>query len=113
MAAGELREKVAFDQRGTTEEDLGTPIDDWANVIAGVAARIRYLKGGEQVIGQRLTGVQPVVITVRSSEATRAITTDYRARDVRKGQAYNIRSVTPDETGAYIDLLCTIGDADG
>jgi head-tail adaptor len=113
MPTGDLRERVAFDLRSGVSDGAGNFEDAWTETVAPVAARIRPLKGGESVVAQRLQGSQPVVITVRSSAATRALTTDCRARALRSGKTYNVTAVTPDERRAYVDLLCVAGGADG
>ena len=77
-----------------------------------VAARIKPARGAESVQAARLAGKQPVVITVRVSDNTKLITTDWRARNVRSGEVYNIRSkVNPDERSAFFDLECEAGVA--
>lgn len=111
MSAGALRERVAFDSIGKTDNAAGTVADAWAEQFI-VWARIRFLKGGEPIIAQRLTGVRPVVITVRSSSATRAVDSSWRMRDANTGTTFNIRAVTPDEIGAYIDFFGDTGGAD-
>ncbi len=112
MPAGLLRERIIFEQRSSVSDGGGNFEDAWTPTDA-VAARIRPLKGSEPVLAQRLSGVQPVVITVRSSAATREVTTAWRARDARSGATFNISAVTPDERGAYIDILAQSGGADG
>lgn len=110
MSAGELRERVAFEQRAVVDDGYG---NDTAGEFAEafrVAARIKPARGGETIQAERLAGRQPVVITVRCSNATRRVTTDWRVRDVRKDVVYNIRSIAnPDERGAYFDMECEAG----
>lgn len=110
MPAGELRERIAFDEIAEDETSYGVAAGDWDEMFRR-AARIRRLVGGEPVIAERLTGVQPVVITVRSDSDTRTVTTAWRIRDVRTSAAYQIRAVTADEKRRYIDFLCEIGPA--
>jgi SPP1 family predicted phage head-tail adaptor len=88
----------------------GETVGDWTEQFT-CAARIRPLVGSEPVIAQRLTGVQPAVITVRSSSLTRTVDSSWRIRNARTGTQYNIRAVTPDERRAYIDFLCEAGVA--
>lgn len=114
MTAGLLRERIAFSER-----EVGvSAADGYGNFEGGwgyrftVAARKRYLRGGEQVIGQRLQGTQPILLTVRASSDTRRITADWRATDARSGEHYAIRSVSPAERRDYIDILVQAGIAD-
>lgn len=114
--AGSYRERVAFDQREDLSDsspavDYGNTQGDWQEQFV-VAARIEPLRGAESVQASRLAGKQPVKITVRVSSDTRLITTDWRARDVRSGTIYNIRSkVNPDERKVDFDLECEAGVA--
>lgn len=110
MGAGELRERVAFDEISDSDTSYGIAAGDWEEQFRR-DARIRPLVGTEPVIAQRLTGVQPIVITVRSDSLTRTVTTAWRIRNVRSGDAFNIRSVTPDEKRRYVDFLVEKGPA--
>ena len=103
-SAGQLRDKVRFEQRGLDAN--GDRLGDWDedNGLTR-SARIVFRRGSEAVLQQRLQGVQPVDITIRSDAATRLITTDWRAVDTRSGQTFNIIAITPDEGRAYITLL--------
>jgi SPP1 family predicted phage head-tail adaptor len=109
--AARLRERVAFERRDLVDDGHGNKVGDWREVFR-TAARIKPMRGAETVQASRLAGEGPVVITVRSSDATRAVTTDLRARDVRKGTIFNIRSiVNPDERNQFLDLECMSGVA--
>jgi hypothetical protein len=48
-------------------------------------------------------------VRVRSSVATRGVTSDWRLTDIRTGRQYAIRDVTHDVGRAYIDFLCESG----
>lgn len=112
MSAGELRERVAFEYRAAVDDGYGNEVSgDWTLGFR-CAARIKPLRGGESVQAARLAGKQPVAITVRVSSNTRAVTTDWRVRDTRTDEVYNIRSkVNPDEKRAYFEMECDSGVA--
>lgn len=111
MPAGELREKVTFGERAYLSDGYGGQIGDFADQFT-VAARIRPMKGGEDVLASRLTGIQPVIITVRYSSDTRQIAPDWSARDARTGTIYAIKSImNTDERKRYLDILATSGEA--
>lgn len=110
MSSGELRERLAFHDISEADSSFGIAAGEYAEQFRR-AARIRPLVGGEPVIAERLQGVQPVVIRVRSDTATREVTTAWKIVDVRSLASYNIRAVTPDEKRKYIDLLCERGVA--
>lgn len=110
MSAGELRNAIAFESQESEDGDYGTIGGSWCEQFTR-SARIRYLRGSEPVLAQRLVGVQPAVITVRSDSETRCVTSSWRLRDARTGTLFNIRSVTPDEKRQYIDYLVDAGVA--
>lgn len=108
---GNLRHRVAFDARSDVSDEYGGTEADFVEqfiVAAGIEARL----GGEQVMASRLTGKQPVTITVRQNGQTRRIETGWRARDVRTDVVYAIRSIVdPDDRQMYFDILCETGEA--
>lgn len=108
--AGELRERFAFDLRDTVADGLGNEQGEWLEQFQ-VAARRQMLRGGESVMASRLAGRAPAIVTIRSSSQARRITTEWRCRDMRSGETYNIRAVTPDEDRQCIDLLVESGVA--
>jgi SPP1 family predicted phage head-tail adaptor len=108
--AGLMRDRVAFDSIAAGTDDYGNPSKDWQEQFE-VAAQIRYLRGGETVVAQRLQGAQPAVVTIRDCFDARAITPGWRARDVRRGTVFNVRAATPTDDRMFIDLLCEAGVA--
>lgn len=89
MSAGKLTERVAFDAPVTVTDDFGGDTITWT-AGSPVAAQWLYSKGDEGVQAARNAGRYAYKIKVRASDATRAITTDYRMRDVRAGTVWNI-----------------------
>lgn len=109
-ASRDLRDRVALQQRGL--DDNGDPLGPWQVVPSQAgdqawAAQIIRLKGGEQVMGQRLQGVSPAVIAVRACTATRAITSAWRAVDKRTGQVHEITDVSETADRVWIEILTT------
>lgn len=102
---GKMRAKVRFERLQGGRDAAGAPIQTWV-ALTTVSARVRYMRGGESVIAQRITGIQPVVVTVRGSAATRQIKLEDRGLDERTGKVLHIESLAPDETGAFIEILC-------
>lgn len=116
IKAGELRDRFAFDVR----EDLSnnSPPGDGAGNMEGpweeqftVWAKLHYLRGSETVMASRLQSQQPAILTIRASSQSRLITTEWRCRNTRNSDVFNIREVTehPDRSG--IDLLIQKGVA--
>ncbi|HYD66172.1 head-tail adaptor protein [Azospirillum sp.] len=109
--ARQLRERVAFEKRSVVSDGFGNVRGEFEQQFVCAAAIVAKF-GGEAVTAARLSGQQPVVITVRQVGATAEITTDWRARDVRTGVIYNIRSIAdPDAGGQWLEMLCQSGVA--
>jgi len=112
MEAGKLSNQLEFQERIVVSDGAGNERGDFIGQFER-SARIQPKFGGETVMAARLSGVQPAVITVRTSNDTKRITTDWRARDVRNGDIWNIRSITVTEDRAGIEMLAERGVASG
>lgn len=110
MTAGELRERIAFHSIAESDTSYGIAAGEYEEQFRR-DARIRPLVGSEPVIAERLQGVQPLVIKVRSDSETRTITTAWKIVNVRTLDAFQIRAVTPDEKRRYIEFVCEKGVA--
>jgi head-tail adaptor len=110
MQAGKLRESVTFSKRSDSDDGFGNLEAGWGSEFS-VAARIAPLRGGEDVMASRLTGKQPVLVTVRRCRATLEVTPDWRLTDARTGTVYNIRTASPSEDKTVIDMICETGVA--
>lgn len=114
IKSAELSERFRFDRRRDTATD-SPPGDEFGNYDGAwleqfnLAAKLHFLRGGEAVMESRLKGHQPAILTIRASNQSRLITTDWRAVNVRTGDQYNIRSISPDPDRASIDLLIERG----
>jgi SPP1 family predicted phage head-tail adaptor len=108
--AGVRQHMVAFDSLDKQPNGIGGTSEEWVERFRSYA-EFKHLRGGEAVMAARLSGRHTQLIIVRSTQSTREVTTDWRARDVRTGEAYNIRDVTPENNRAYITLLCERGVA--
>lgn len=113
--ARELNHRIAFGQRELVNPDapidLGNTRSEFVQQFV-IWAKVRAKFGGEAVAAARLTGQQPVTITVRQSPQTRQITTDWRAVDVGVGTEYAVRSIVdPDDDGLWYEILTQIGVA--
>lgn len=112
MTAGELHNRFAFDARVEQQDGRGNTVASWLERFQ-CRAGVLNMRGGETVMAARLEGRRPVVVTVRNFPATRQVTTDWRCRDVRTGEAFNVRAVQPSQDRAYIEFLCESGVANG
>jgi head-tail adaptor len=110
MAAGKLDKRVAFESPIKVSDGYGGTENGWVPQFTVSADYIR-LRGGETVLASRLSGTQPTVIKVRASSSTRLVTTDWRARDARSGEVFNIRSIIESDDRAYLDIAAESGVA--
>lgn len=110
MKAGRLHESVAFDLPQNASDGQGGVEEGWSEGHA-CRANFRYLRGGETVLKARLEGTQPVVVHIRSCAAARLIETDWRMRDLRRGDIYNIRSIVPSDSRQHLELTVELGVA--
>lgn len=113
--AGDLRSRVTFAIPNSVQDDYGNVTNGWLDKFT-VAANITPRLGGETVQAARLAGRQPVTITVRASQDTRTIRTDWKATDTESGTAYNVRTVADPhlgdvEHGKWIEMFAESGVA--
>lgn len=110
MLAGKLQQRIAFDSRAVTDDGAGNHRADWVNQFS-LWARRRYDSGREAVEAAKLSGIVGVTLVVRNFPNSRRIGTDWRCRDPRTGEVFNIRAILPSETPDYIVLKCDKGAA--
>lgn len=110
MAAGALNERVTFSRFVSTEDEYGGQVGEWQDQFTA-AASITWSRGGEAVLAARLQARQPAVLRIRTSEAARAITPDWRVRNARTGEAYNIRERPREarDSRGYLEMLVEAG----
>ena len=111
--AGQLIELVAFDQRASVDDGYGNKVaGDFMEQFQRRAAFV-FMRGSEPVTAARLQSRQPMILKIRADSEAEAITADWQARDVRKGTVFNIRTVTKDNSRAWIEMLVESGVATG
>lgn len=109
--AGKLRERITFQERAVDAND--DAMGDWQDRIT-VWAQLVWLRGGEGVLQQRMSGRQPVAIVIRDSTQSRPITTAWRAVNARRPeQVFNITAVAPSKDPGFLDVLGVMGGATG
>lgn len=109
--SGALDKVVAFQVRGEADDGYGNPVTGPYTTQFHEPCRLTPLKGSEPVLAQRLVGVQPYMLRVRSSSRTRRVGANWRAMNTRTGAFYNIKTIANvDERGAYLDMLVVEGE---
>ena len=111
-SAGDLYYRVAFDQRVEADRGDGVTVGNWVEQFQ-VRAGYTHLRGGEAVMAGRLQGKHSQIIFIRASLQAGRIGTDWQARDIRTGVAFNIREITRTDDRQWLDLLCESGVATG
>lgn len=115
--AGALNQLVTFQRRVVVSDPYGNERGDWQDEFT-VPARLMPKMGSEEVTASRLQGIQPFIMTVRSSTETRQVTPAWRAYDARAGlvsgdvprRAFDIKTAANvDEQNAYIEMLVVEG----
>ncbi len=112
--AGQLRHRLGFFKRQTTDDGYGNTETGFPDapefvVFGEIVARF----GGEAVQAARLQGEQVYLLTVRQSSLTRDVTTAWMVKDMNEGTIFAIQSgpVDPDDSGAFYEILAKSGVA--
>lgn len=103
-----LYERFRFDAPTADPDGFGGVVEGWTEGPE-VRANLKNLRGSETVIAARLQGVQPVVITIRASNATELIETSWRAVNVRTDDIYAIRSIVRSDDRRWMELTAERG----
>lgn len=109
-SAGKMRDRIRFDQRGLDANQVR--LGPWEEGFT-VWAETTWLRGGEDVMAQRLEGKQPVAFSIRDSTQARTITAGHRAVDTRTERTFNVTAASPSRTPGFIDVLAVSGGAAG
>ena len=87
--AGKLGRRALFQSPEAGRDGYGNEVTGaWVDRFTRWTG-VQFLKGGEAVMGARLEGRQPAVMTVRADSETALITPEWRC--VVGGRVYNIR----------------------
>lgn len=111
-ASGLLYERIAFDQRIEESDGMGNTVDTWLEEFQ-CRAQFMFLRGSETVMAARLESRQPIVVRIRASADAMRVSPEWRMRNVRSGEEYNIRTITYDRSRGLLDLLVESGVAPG
>lgn len=115
--AGDLTERFAFEARPEGNDGRGNAVVGDFSAVFEMRAQVFAETGrGEAVMAARLSGRPLITVRVRQCRATKAVTTDWRLRDVRTSAIYNVRDIADPfrhlpERGKWLDLLCEGGVA--
>lgn len=114
-APGKMRARIRFDCRTSVDDPYGGTVSSWQPQFSRWA-EIRPLQGREEVLAQRLQGVQPVLIIVRLDAETRTIGTDWRAVELNGETVvatYALKTACDMERGgAFLTMMAEAGAPD-
>jgi head-tail adaptor len=119
VAVQRLRDRIAFERLAPGASDgAGNTVGAWFPIYE-CAARLRPINGREEILADKLAGVQPFEITVRSCVAVRGLTMADRAIVRRSYQlpAGTLLDLAADqdtgERGEFRSILAKSGAASG
>lgn len=110
-SASSLFEHVAFESPVPVSGDGGGGVLNGFTRQFYERAEFIHIRGSESVLANRLEGRHVQVIRVRSSQASRAATTDWRIVNTRTSEVFNIRDITPTVDRGFLDCLAERGVA--
>lgn len=101
---GELRHVVRYQTKTETIDDLGQPVQTWADAVTGVRAKIVATTGREVVSGDQMQAPQNHLLSVHRPTSG----TEYRCggRFIdQSSKVYNVVEVRVSNDGLWLDIL--------
>lgn len=103
LAAGKLNQRINIEQRSTSQDALGQPVETWA-LVAAVWANIRHVSGMETIKAGADVSSNKASIQIRQRSGINA-----GMRITHGSTTYNILSVPPAVTGReYLEMVCEV-----
>lgn len=100
ISAGQLNQRINIEQRSSSVDTLGQPVETWT-LLAAVWANVKYPSGIASIKSDADVSVVKASIRIRYISSVNA------GMRVAKGSEYfNILAVLPNVTQGYTDLVC-------
>ena len=100
LPAAEFNQSINIEQRTSSQDELGQPIETWA-IVAAVWASVKHVSGLSAIKGDA------DVSTVKASIRIRYRTgIDAGMRVVCGSDIYDIRAILPNRAEGFADLVC-------
>ena len=100
IPAAEFNQSINIEQRTSSQDELGQPIETWS-LVAAIRANIKHVSGLSAIRGDA------DVSTVKSSIRIRYMAgIDAGMRVVHGSDIYDIQSALVNKPDRYIDLVC-------
>ena len=100
MEAGQLNSRVNIEQRTSSVDSIGQPVETWS-LVAAVWANVRHLSGVGVIKASADTSVVKASIRIRNRSGI-----DAGMRVTHDGKQYQIDAVMPDGKRQFIDIVC-------
>jgi hypothetical protein len=97
-----MRDRVTFQQREL--DDRGRRLGPWADRFT-LPAQLTWLRAGETIIGQRLQGLRPCLVTVYDTPDARLVDNAWRLVVDGEPGAFEVKGATPARQRAFRDVL--------
>ncbi|MGB4064250.1 MAG: phage head closure protein [Azonexus sp.] len=102
ISAGHLTERINIEQRPTTQDAIGQPVETWS-LVAAVWASIRHPSGLSAIKADADVSIVKASIRIRFRAGI-----DAGMRVVHSATIYDIKAVLPNRAGGYVDLVCEV-----
>lgn len=107
---GELSHRLTFKRRERQSGTRGVKVGDFVKQF-DLWGHVRLLRGGEEVLGARLGGVQPAIITVKASPLSDQIMSGWIIE--HKGAVWNVKEPPRrSQNRMYYEMLVSRGQGD-
>lgn len=106
--AGQFRHIFSVERQGTVSDGVGGVTNEWEELLPMVYACVQETRGGEEVRGARLSGINRYDVVLRASAESLTITTDDRL--MKDGIVHSIKWIGDIEgRGRFLNLICETG----
>lgn len=112
FSAGDLTRRASFHRPEEAVDADGQVVQSYP-LIFKAWVHVRWLRGGESVMQARLASRSPAIITFRTHEAARAVTSEWRIEI--DGKSFEAKEdPREDDSRAYFEMLVErVNDAQG
>ena len=109
MKRQRLRDRVTLQRRGKNPDGAGGFTEGWADVSTDIPCDIYHRSGSENVIAERIKGIEILEIKMRALSQVDTLTTDDRLVNNVSGELYNVKTALPDDTRKWLYLTVEKG----
>ncbi len=100
ISAADLNQRINIEQRTSSQDELGQPVDSWS-LVAAVWASIKHQSGLSAIKADADISTVKASIRIRYSAGI-----DAGMRVVCGSDIYDIRAILPNRAEGFIDLVC-------